>query len=44
MWIIGLIVIVVLGMYVMGAYNGLVKERNKVMTVNRQQPCPFSLS
>ena len=30
--IIGLIILVVLGLYVMSAYNGLVKERNKVKT------------
>ena len=30
--LIAIIVIIVLGLYVMGAYNGLVKERNKVRT------------
>ena len=31
--IIGLIILVALGLYVMSAYNGLVKERNKVKTI-----------
>ena len=30
--LIAIIIIIVLGLYVMGAYNGLVKERNKVRT------------